>query len=218
LSRSSAFRDSPDALNIVKTNKQLLYKVTSFLYANTVFKIASLPAFAMFVDEIGPTLQNILTTVELNLCIPDDDDVDEIDVYGILQNLTNLETFTVAIDSHVLDVVAAQDEDLRSRFATQLSPPGGHWWSEESAYLARQHMNFLRQFSWGLLGQAGDEAGRREKFKILKITTWMGPSARQRAAMMSQHRSVLQSDDYDEIKDIILPRIELELEADGWFA
>ena len=46
----------------------------------------------------------------------------------------------------------------------------------------------------------------------------MGPSARQRAAMMSQHRSVLQSDDYDEIKDIILPRIELELEADGWFA
>ncbi|GAB7333199.1 hypothetical protein MBLNU13_g04855t2 [Cladosporium sp. NU13] len=169
LSRSSAFWDSPDALNIIKTNKQLQNEAANFFYANKIFRAATLPAFAIFWDEIGPTGQ-------------------------------------------------AQDEHFRSRFATQLSPPGGHWWSKESAHLARQHIDFLRRFAWGLLGQAEDEAGRREKFKILKVTTWMGPSARHRAAMISQHRSVLHSDDYDGIMGIILPRIELELEADGWFA
>jgi hypothetical protein len=134
------------------------------------------------------------------------------------KTLTNLETFTVAIDSHVLDVIAAQDEHFRARFATQLSPPGGHWWSEGSANLAGQHMDILRQFAWGLLGQAEDADGKREKFKVLKTATWVGPSARQRAATMSRHRSVLQSDDYDEIEASILPKIKLELEADGWFA
>jgi hypothetical protein len=79
-------------------------------------------------------------------------------------------------------------------------------------------MDILRQFAWGLLGQAEDADGKREKFKVLKTATWVGPSARQRAATMSRHRSVLQSDDYDEIEASVLPKIKLELEADGWFA
>jgi hypothetical protein len=79
LSRSSAFQDIPDALNIIKTNKKLRREVADFLYADMVFKIATLPAFAVFLDEIGPTCQDLLTTVELNLCIPDDDDLGNID-------------------------------------------------------------------------------------------------------------------------------------------
>jgi hypothetical protein len=50
LSRSSAFQDIPDALNIIKTNKQLRREAADFLYADTVFKIATLPAFAVFLD------------------------------------------------------------------------------------------------------------------------------------------------------------------------
>jgi len=44
----------------------------------------------------------------------------------------------------------------------------------------------------------------------------MGPSARQRATDGSGHG--LQSEDYDDIEASILPRIEMELEADEWFA
>lgn len=76
MSRSSAFWDSPDALNIIKTNKQLQNEAANFFYANKIFRAATLPAFAIFWDEIGPTGQGILTTVELNFCIPDDDDLD----------------------------------------------------------------------------------------------------------------------------------------------
>lgn len=143
LSRHNAFRDCPDALNIIKTNKKLCREVADFFYANTVFRMSDLPAFATFLNDIGPTCQDRLTTVELKLCIPDGDDLDNINAYEMLLNLTNLKTFTVAIDGHVLDVIAAQDEHYRSRFATQLSPPGARWWSEESADLACHHMDIL---------------------------------------------------------------------------
>ena len=216
LSRSNAFRDCPDALNLIKTNKQLCREVADFFYANTVFRMADLPAFATFLDDTGPTCQDRLTTLELNLCIPDNGDLDNIDAYEMLLNLTRLKTFTVAIDSHVLDVIAAQDEHFRSRFATQLSLQNGHWWTEESAIMACRHLDHLRLFAWGLLGQAEDAAGKREKFKVLKTTSWMGPAARMLAGHQPGRR--LQSGDYDEIAAGVVGKIEQELEAGGWFA
>jgi hypothetical protein len=126
-------------------------------------------------------------------------------------------SLTITIDSHVLDVVAVLNEHFRTRFAKQLAPPG-HWWSEESADIAERHLGCLRQIAWGLASQAEGAAGKRERLKIMKIARWVGPSARQRAAMLSLERIVLQSDDYDDIEASVMPRIERELEEGGWFA
>jgi hypothetical protein len=125
---------SPDARSLFQTNKQLYRETADFLY----------PAFEMFLNEVGPANQAALSRLELNLRISDGDDMDNINVYEMLRGLTNLKTVTVAIDNHVLDVVAAQDDDLRSRFATQLSQLNGHWWTEESADMAYRHMDYLR--------------------------------------------------------------------------
>jgi hypothetical protein len=135
---------SPDARSLCQTNKQLYRETADFLYAKTASKIASFPAFEMFLNEVGPANQAALSRLELNLRISDGDDMDNINVYEMLRGLTNLKTVTVAIDNHVLDVVAAQDDDLRSRFATQLSQLNCHWWTEESADMAYRHMDYLR--------------------------------------------------------------------------
>lgn len=206
---------SPDALSIIQTNKQLFREAADFLYAETAFKIASFTAFEMFLSEIGPANQAALTRLDLNLRIVDEDGIDNISLYDMLRGLTNLKSLTVAIDSQVLDVVAAQDDDLRFRFATRLDLQDDYWWNEESAEMAIRHMDYLRLFAWGLLGQAEDKAGKRERFKVLKITRSMGLTATLMARMRPGR--VLESDDYDEIEATILAKIEVELEAGGWF-
>lgn len=208
---------SPDALSIILTNKQLYREAADFLYANTVFKIANLSAFVIFLDMFGPTEQAVSTTLELNLCTLDEDDFDNIDNYHKLRNQSNESSLTITIDSHILDVVAVQSAQFRTRFASQLAPLG-HWWSDESIDIAEKHLGCLRQIAGDIVSQAQDAASKRERLKIMKIVRWTGPSARQRAAMMSRERSVLQSDDYDEIEASVLPRIEQELEDGGWFA
>ena len=206
---------SPDALSIIQTNKQLFREAADFLYAETAFKIASFPAFEMFLNEIGPANRTALTRLELNLRIVDEDGTENISLYDMLRGLTNLKSLTVAIDSQVLDVVAAQDDELRFRFAARLDLQDDYWWSEESAEMAIRHTDYLRLLSWGLLGQAEDKAGKRERFKALKITRWMGLTATLMARMRPGR--VLESDNYDEIEASILAQIEVELEAGGWF-
>lgn len=210
----------PDALSLILTNKQLYREVADLLYTSTVFKVASLEAFVLFLDTLGPMAQAALATLELNVSVQEATYFDNSETYNTLcnlTNLTNLKSLVVAIDSHVLDVVAVRDEHFRTRFAAQLAPPG-HWWSDESIDLADKHLDCLRQIAWGIISQAEDAAGKRERFKILKITRRVGASAKQRAALLTLDRYVLQSDDYDEIEATVLPMIEQELEEGGFFA
>jgi len=161
----------------------------------------------MLLDMFRPTDLAILTSLELNLCTPEENYFEDSDAYDKLRHLSNHSSLTITIDTHILDVVAVWNEHLHARFATQLAVPGLRC-SEESMDIADKHLDCLRQIAWGVASQAEDAAGKRERLKIIKITRWIGPSAR--------HYSTLRSDDYDEIQASVLPMIEQELEANGW--
>jgi hypothetical protein len=191
---------SPDALSIISINKQLYREAADLLYANTVFRIADLPAVIMFLDMLRPTDQAIHTSLELNLCSSEEDFFEDSDAYEKLGYLSNESSFTVAIDTHILDVVAVWNGHFR--------PAPDHGCSEESMDIADKHLDCLRRIAWGLASQVEDAARKRERLKIIKITRWIGPSARQ--------YSILQSGDYDEIQAGVLPMIEQELDANGW--
>ena len=69
---------SPDALSLIQTNKQLYRETADFLYAETSLIIPSFPAFEMFLNEIGPANRAALPRIHLNLRIPDEGDIDNI--------------------------------------------------------------------------------------------------------------------------------------------
>lgn len=206
---------TPGTLDIRLASRRFHTETVGFFYKAPIFRIASLPTLESFLNTIGLPNQSALTTLELNACVLEDQFFDNIDTWTMLWNLQNLSTLVIAINSDVLDIFAAQHEPFRTRFASKFAHPGP-WWDDTSIKQAEKQLNCLFQVAWSFVSQALDTAGKRERFKILRVGRFVGPRAQQRAEQRGLE--ALQSMDYDEIEAVILPQIEKELGEVGCFA
>lgn len=207
------FQD-PGTLDIRLASRRFHTETANVFNKTPTFKIASLPTLESFLSRIGLPNQSALTTLELNASVLEGDFFDNINIWTMLWNLENLSTLVIAINSDVLDIFAAQNEPFRTRFASKWAHPGP-WWDDTSIKQAEKQLHCLFQVAWSFVSQAEDTAGKRERFKILRVGRFVGPRARQRAEQ--RELEALQSMDYDEIEAGILPQIEKELEGAGCF-
>jgi hypothetical protein len=213
LTRSVLFR-SLDVLHILYTSRFLHEEATRFLYASLNVKFYSFQGLRAFNDTIGPKNWSALTRLELRHDLLKTDFFDNIDAWITLCDIGNLSSLHIRVNSDVLDVAAAEDAHLRTRFARQLSLPG-LWREEKYINKAEDQLNCLFRIAQCLVGQVKDTSGKRKKLKILSIGRFVGWRAEDRAKSIGL--DALQSMDYDEIEASIMPRIERELEEAGWF-
>jgi hypothetical protein len=208
----SALFQSPDVLHILYPSRSLHEEATRFLYASLNVNFDSFHGLRLFNDANGPRNWSALTRLELDVGFLDAEFFDNIDAWMMLCDIPNLLRLRIYVDSDVLDVAAAQDAHLQTRFAHQLSLPG-LWKEEEYINQAEDQLNCLFRFAQCLVGQVKDTPGKRRKLKILSIGRFVGYRAQERARYIGF--DALQSMDYDEIEACIIPRIERELEEAG---
>lgn len=205
---------APVKLDLLRTSKQIHSEAIAVIYGKQSFQFERPGLLARFLETIGPKSRACLKWIYLHNVRFSGGFNDPIDDYRLLPGLKELCEFVITFNSDVLDVVAAENEPFRTRFAAQLACDG-RWHTQESKLLKNGYIKHLSQITRHLVSQGMDEAGKRERFGVIGVDSdILWPTCSERAEYGCLE---VEEEDYYEVSDSIMPMLEREFTEEGLF-